>query len=85
MCLIIFAYRSHPDYRLVLAANRDEFYDRPTRHAAFWNDAPEILAGRDLKAGGTWLGITKTGRFAAITRTPFVKPVGKYQATATTE
>ncbi len=67
MCLIIFSYRSHPDYRLVLAANRDEFYDRPTRHAAFWNDAPEILAGRDLKAGGTWLGITKTGRFAAIT------------------
>ncbi len=67
MCLIIFAYRSHPDYRLVLAANRDEFYDRPTQPADFWEDAPDILAGRDLKAGGTWMGITKTGRLAAIT------------------
>lgn len=67
MCLILFAYQSHPDYRLILAANRDEFYDRPTRPAAFWGDAPEILAGQDLKAGGTWMGITKTGRFAAIT------------------
>ncbi|MFC1876109.1 NRDE family protein [Thermodesulfobacteriota bacterium] len=67
MCLIVFAYRSHPDYRLVLAANRDEFYNRPTRHVAFWDDAPEILAGRDLKAGGTWMGVTRTGRFAAIT------------------
>jgi len=67
VCLIIFAYRSHPDYRLVLAANRDEFYNRPTRQVAFWDDTPGILAGRDLKAGGTWMGITKTGRFAAIT------------------
>jgi len=67
MCLLLFAYRSHPDYRLILAANRDEFYDRPTRPAAFWDDAPEILAGQDLKAGGAWMGITKTGRFAAIT------------------
>ena len=67
MCLLLFAYQSHPDYRLILAANRDEFYDRPTRPAAFWDDAPEILAGQDLKAGGTWMGITKTGRFAAIT------------------
>jgi uncharacterized protein with NRDE domain len=67
MCLLLFAYQSHPDYQLVLAANRDEFYDRPTRAAAFWDDAPDILAGRDLKAGGTWMGITKTGRFAVIT------------------
>ena len=67
MCLIIFAYRSHPDYQLILAANRDEFYDRPTLAAVFWEDAPELLAGRDLKAGGTWMGITKKGRFAAIT------------------
>lgn len=67
MCLILFAYRSHPEYGLVLAANRDEFYDRPTREAAFWEDAPNILAGQDLKAGGTWMGITKTGRFGAIT------------------
>lgn len=67
MCLVLFAYQSHPEYRLILAANRDEFYDRPTRPAAFWNDTPEILAGQDLKAGGTWMGITKTGRLAAIT------------------
>jgi uncharacterized protein with NRDE domain len=67
VCLILFAYRSHPEYRLILAANRDEFYDRPTRQAVFWEDAPNILAGRDIKAGGTWMGITTTGRFGAIT------------------
>jgi uncharacterized protein with NRDE domain len=67
MCLLLFAYQSHPDYQLILAANRDEFYDRPARAAAFWDNAPDILAGQDLKAGGTWMGITKTGRFAAIT------------------
>ncbi len=67
MCLIIFSYRSHPVYPLILAANRDEFYERPTAQAAFWKDYPYILAGKDLKAGGTWLGITKSGRVAAIT------------------
>jgi uncharacterized protein with NRDE domain len=67
VCLIIFAYRANPDYHLILAANRDEFYDRATCPAAFWDDAPEVLAGRDLRAGGTWLGITKKGRIAAIT------------------
>ena len=67
MCLILLAYRAHPGYELVVAANRDEFYDRPTAPLAFWDDAPEVLAGRDLKAGGTWLGITRTGRFAALT------------------
>ena len=67
MCLIVFAYRTLPDYRLILAANRDEFYSRPTRAVAYWDDAPGVLAGRDLKAGGTWLGITSAGRFAAIT------------------
>lgn len=75
MCLIIFAYKSHPKYSLILAANRDEFYSRPTAIANFWEDAPQILAGRDLAAGGTWLGITKTGRFTAITnyRDPFAE------------
>jgi len=67
MCLILFAYRAHPAYRLVLAANRDEWFQRPTAPAAFWADAPDILAGRDLEQGGTWLGVTRHGRFAAIT------------------
>ena len=67
MCLILFAHDCHPAYRLVLAANRDEFYDRPTAPAAFWEDVPHLLAGRDLKVGGTWCGITTTGRVAAVT------------------
>lgn len=67
MCLILVAYQVHPHYQLVMAGNRDEFYDRPTAPMAFWNDAPDILAGRDLQAGGTWLGVSRTGRFAAIT------------------
>ena len=67
MCLIIFAYKSHPKYKFIFAANRDEFYDRPTKQADYWNDHPELLAGKDLQAGGTWVGITKQGRFAAVT------------------
>ncbi|MCK9388633.1 MAG: NRDE family protein [Sulfuritalea sp.] len=67
MCLILVAWRVHRDYPLVVAANRDEFFARPTAPAAFWKDAPQILAGRDLEAGGTWLGITRSGRFAALT------------------
>ena len=67
MCLILFAYKMHPSYRLIVAANRDEFYERPSSPAEFWEDAPQVLAGRDLKEGGTWLGITRAGKFAAIT------------------
>jgi len=67
MCLILLAYDVHPEYRLILAANRDEFYDRPTLPMAFWEDHPDILAGRDLKGGGTWLGMSRSGKFAAIT------------------
>ena len=67
MCLILFAWKAHPRYSLVLAANREEFHARPTAAADFWQDHPGLLAGRDLQAGGTWLGITRTGRFAAIT------------------
>jgi uncharacterized protein with NRDE domain len=67
MCLILIALEYHPDYSLIVAANRDEFYDRPAAPARFWDDTPAILAGRDLKAGGTWLGIDRRGRFAAVT------------------
>lgn len=67
MCFIVFAYDSHPKYALILAANRDEFYERPTAPAQFWEALPQVLGGRDLKGGGTWLGITKHGRFAALT------------------
>ncbi|OQW96530.1 MAG: hypothetical protein BWK74_08350 [Desulfobacteraceae bacterium A6] len=67
MCLILLSYSNHPSYRLILAANRDEFYDRPTAPLGFWDEAPHVLAGKDLKSGGTWLGITKAGRICAIT------------------
>lgn len=67
MCLILFSYMNNPVYRLVLAANRDEFYERPTLSAGFWEEDNTVLGGKDLQAGGTWLGITRTGRFAAIT------------------
>lgn len=67
MCLILLAWQMHKDFPLVVAANRDEFYARPTLPAARWNDAPTVIGGRDLEAGGTWLGITEAGRFAAVT------------------
>ncbi len=67
MCLILFAYGVHPHYPLLVAANRDEFHNRPTAPLAFWDDCPELLAGRDLQAGGTWMGLHRGGRFAALT------------------
>ena len=67
MCLVLAALRSHPEYPLVLAANRDEFYDRPTAPAQLWDEVPSVLAGRDLKAGGAWLGVDRRGRLAAVT------------------
>jgi uncharacterized protein with NRDE domain len=75
MCLILVAWRAHPDYSLVVAANRDEFFARPTAPAAFWREAPNVLAGRDLQAGGSWMGITHSGRFAALTN--FRDPVSQ--------
>jgi uncharacterized protein with NRDE domain len=67
MCLILLSYDVHPVYRMVLAANRDEYYSRPTAPIAFHDDSPEILGGRDLKHHGMWLGVTRAGRIAAIT------------------
>jgi len=67
MCLLLLAFKLHHCYPLIIAANRDEFHSRPASEAHFWNDKPDILAGKDLQAGGTWLGISKHGRFAAVT------------------
>ena len=67
MCLLLIALKTHPAYELILLANRDEYYDRPTSPAAFWDGAPFLLAGKDLQGGGTWLGITRNGRIAAVT------------------
>lgn len=67
MCLIVFAYRQHPKYKLILAANRDEFYERPTSVANWWDDHQTILGGRDLKAKGTWMAVDRKGRFGAVT------------------
>ena len=67
MCLILVAWRVRPDYPLVVAANRDEFHARPAAPAAFWEEQPSILAGRDLEARGTWMGISRGGKFAAVT------------------
>jgi uncharacterized protein with NRDE domain len=67
MCLIVFGWQGHKDYPLIVAANRDEFHGRPAAVAAFWADKPSILAGRDLEAKGTWMGVSRSGRFAAVT------------------
>jgi len=67
MCLILLAWRQHEKFPLVVAANRDEFHARPAERAGFWKDQPTILGGRDLEAKGTWMGISRGGRFAAVT------------------
>ena len=67
MCLLIFAHQVSPEYPLLVAANRDEFHARPTAVSGFWPDYPQLLAGRDLEQGGTWMGVTRSGRFAAVT------------------
>jgi uncharacterized protein with NRDE domain len=67
MCLLVFAWHAHPESPLIFAGNRDELHARPASAAGFWEDAPQILAGRDLQAGGTWLGVTTGGRFAVVT------------------
>jgi uncharacterized protein with NRDE domain len=67
MCLLLLAVDAHPDYKLIIAANRDEFYARATAPAHWWHDENQIFAGRDLQQGGTWLGVTRERRFAALT------------------
>ena len=67
MCLILFAHKAHPKYKLIVAANRDEFYARPTQPADYWEENPNILAGKDLEAGGTWLGINRIGKVSLLT------------------
>lgn len=67
MCLIVFAWQVIPGMPLIAAGNRDEFYDRPASAANWWDDYPQVFAGRDLQGGGTWLGVTREGRFAALT------------------
>lgn len=67
MCLIVFAWKVIPGVPLIAAANRDEYFARPTAKAAWWDDHPDVYAGRDMQSGGTWMGITRDGRFAAIT------------------
>ena len=67
MCLILFSWDNHPEYKLILAANRDEFYNRPTASLHEWEDAKGLLAGKDLTGGGTWMGIHRNNRFTALT------------------
>jgi uncharacterized protein with NRDE domain len=67
MCLLVMAWRAHPRYRLIVAANRDEYHARPTAPMAVWDDVPDILAGRDLSALGTWLAVDRQRRFGIVT------------------
>ncbi len=75
MCLVILAIGQSADYPLILAGNRDEFHARPTAAARWWADKPDILGGRDLQAGGTWLALHRSGRFATVTNYRDAEPV----------
>jgi Uncharacterized conserved protein len=74
MCLLVFAWKFHPQYRLIVAANRDEFHDRPSAPLGWWTDQPRVLAGRDLQAGGTWMGAARSGRFGIVTNFRDLEP-----------
>ena len=74
MCVLIVAFGEHAEYDLIVAANRDEFHGRPTAPAEVWTEHPQLLAGRDLEAGGTWLGVDDKGRFAAVTNVRSAHP-----------
>ncbi|MDF3035171.1 MAG: hypothetical protein K0S28_445 [Paucimonas sp.] len=80
MCLIVFAWKVIPGMPLLAAGNRDEFYRRPSAPAAWWSDSPDVYAGRDLQGGGTWIGITRDGRFAAVTN---IRAPGEFRENAT--
>ena len=67
MCILFIAIEQHPDYPLIIAANRDEFFARPTAASRFWSKHPALLAGQDLQAGGSWMAVNKNGRLAALT------------------
>ncbi|PJZ86512.1 NRDE family protein [Leptospira harrisiae] len=67
MCLVVIAYKVHPDYPLVVVSNRDEFFERPTETLHLWDSSPNIIAGKDLKAGGTWLGANSSGKVSFLT------------------
>lgn len=77
MCLINFNIGAHPKYKMIIAANRDESYERPTSQIAWWDDHPNIFGGRDLKANGTWLAVTKSGKIGALTNIRNVEEMTK--------
>ena len=81
MCLAAFAFGISETYPVAFAANRDELHERPTADADWWPDAPDIIAGRDLQAGGTWLGVHRSGRFATVTNFRDAQPPsGNYES-----
>lgn len=79
MCLLVFGYKTTPEYPLIFAGNRDEFYDRPTAPAGVWDEAPHVVGGRDRKAGGTWMGVTQAGHWGVVTN---VREPGAYREEA---
>ncbi len=79
MCLMVFAFKDHPEYNLIFASNRDEFYERPSLTARLWSNDMQIIGGKDLKKGGTWLGVQKTGGFSAVTN---YRDPGSYKTNA---
>lgn len=81
MCLVVVSWQQHSEFPLIVAGNRDEFHGRPTEHAHWWPDAPEIVGGRDLQAGGTWLALHRSGRFATVTNfRDAQRPSAKYRS-----
>ncbi len=79
MCLVAVAWQAHPRYPLILLGNRDEFHQRPTVAADWWPEAPDVFGGRDLQAGGSWLGISRTGRLAVVTNNPLRPPSAEHR------